>query len=76
MFLDPFLKFKFFSYWVKGWWRWFGLNGLRQNEDLLTGIFFLAGKHNGEKVRLLREEGVRVEKGDGRVMGNVWTGFT
>lgn len=39
------------------------------------GEWGVDGKHNGEKVRLLREEGVKVEEGGGRVGGRVWTGF-
>lgn len=33
------------------------------------------GKHAGEKIRLLREEGVIVDEGKGRVDGNVWKEF-
>ena len=33
------------------------------------------GKHNGEKVRLLRGEGVKVDAAGGRVIGSPWSGF-
>lgn len=39
------------------------------------GEWGVRGKHNGEKVRLLREEGVVVGRDDSRVSGRVWTGF-
>lgn len=39
------------------------------------GEWGVRGKHNGEKVRLLREEGVAVSRDDSRVTGRVWTGF-
>lgn len=35
----------------------------------------VTGKHNGEKVRLLRHEGVMVDAGGGRVIGSPWSGF-
>ena len=39
------------------------------------GEWGVKGLHNGEKVRLLREEGVRVDGDDARMSGKVWTGF-
>jgi len=39
------------------------------------GEWGVQGRHNGEKVRLLRGEGVAVGKNDSRVMGRVWAGF-
>jgi len=39
------------------------------------GGWGVQGKHNEEKVRLLREEGVAVCKDDSGVTGRVWTGF-
>ncbi|KAL8875178.1 MAG: hypothetical protein Q9198_006423 [Flavoplaca austrocitrina] len=39
------------------------------------GFWGKEGKFAGEKVRLLREEGVIVDAGKGRVEGNVWRGF-
>ena len=35
----------------------------------------VTGKHNGEKVRLLRDEGVKVDAAGGRVIGSPWSGF-
>lgn len=39
------------------------------------GQWGVKGEHNGEKVRLLREEGVVVSEDDSRVVGRVWEGF-
>lgn len=39
------------------------------------GEWGVKGARNGEKVGLLRGEGVEVEAGDGKVVGKAWTGF-
>ena len=39
------------------------------------GDWGVTGRHYGEKVRLLKDEGVRVDVGSGKVMGFPWTGF-
>ncbi|KAI4125080.1 MAG: hypothetical protein LQ338_004467 [Usnochroma carphineum] len=39
------------------------------------GEWGIRGKHAGEKVRLLRGEGVVVDQGRGRVEGDIWRGF-
>ena len=42
---------------------------------LRTCRWGVTGKHNGEKVRLLRDEGVKVDAAGGRVIGSPWAGF-
>lgn len=39
------------------------------------GDWGMQGKHAGEKVKLLRGEGVVVDSGKGKVEGSIWTGF-
>lgn len=47
----------------------------RSNADSGISIRGVTGKHNGEKVRLLRGEGVKVDAAGGRVNGSPWLGF-
>ena len=35
----------------------------------------VTGKHHGEKVRLLKAEGVKVDAAGARVIGSPWSGF-
>lgn len=53
------------------------LGFLPRISDADSGITIggVTGKHNGEKVRLLRGEGVKVDAAGGRVMGSLWSGF-
>ena len=43
---------------------------------LKCGRWGVTGKHNGEKVRLLKGEGVKVDAAGGRIVGSSpWSGF-
>ena len=47
-------------------------------EALLTlkrGRWGVTGKHTREKVRLLKDEGVKVDAAGGRLKGSPWSGF-
>lgn len=52
-------------------WPWYSAS----NADCEMPRWGVAGKHHGEKVRLLKAEGVKVDAGGGRIIGSPWSGF-
>lgn len=52
-------------------WPWYSAS----NADSEMRRWGVAGKYHGEKVRLLKAEGVKVDADGGRIIGSPWSGF-